>query len=130
MVFLTGYDVVNLGIAGALASCFLLLYGRSGPRRLLRHLVPVGQTALTVYVSQTVLGTWLLYGDGLGLLGRIGAATALGLALMVFTVQVGIARAWVTHFRDGPLEWAWRSMTMLQVAPLRVRSAPLVRRDV
>lgn len=120
MVFLTGYDVFNLGIAGALASGFLLLYIRSGPRRLLRHFVPVGQTALTVYVSQTVIGTWFLYGHGLGLLGRIGAATALGLALAVFAVQVVIAGAWVTRFRYGPLEWAWRSITMLELAPWRI----------
>jgi uncharacterized protein len=119
MVFLTGYDVFNLGIAATLASGFLLLYHRRGLHRLLHHLVPVGRTALTVYVSQTVIGTWLLYGHGLGLLGRIGAATALLLALTVFAVQVVIARAWVTRFRYGPLEWVWRSMTMLEVAPIR-----------
>lgn len=120
MVFLTGYDVFNLGLATVLASGFLLLYLRGRLAPVMRAFVPVGQTALTVYVSQTVIGTWLLYGHGLGLLGRIGAATALLLALTVFAVQVVIARAWAVRFRYGPLEWVWRSLTMLKVAPLRM----------
>jgi uncharacterized protein len=130
MVFLAGYDIFNLGIAATLASGFLLLYHRNRPHRLLRHLVPVGRTALTVYVSQTVIGTWLLYGHGLGLLGRIGAATALLLALLVFAAQVVIARAWLTRFRYGPLEWVWRSLTLLEVAPLRAAPTATGRRDV
>lgn len=122
MVFLTAYDLFNLGTAATLASGFLLLYHRSRPHRLLCHLVPVGRTALTVYVSQTVIGTSVLYGHGLGWLGQIGAASALLLALAAFAVQMAIARVWVRRFRYGPLEWVWRSLTMLEVAPLRVGS--------
>ena len=124
MVFLTGYDVFNLGVAGALASGFLLLFLRPGPHRWLRHFVPVGQTALTAYVSQTVIGTWCLYGHGLGLLGRIGAATALGMALLIFAVQMVIASVWVRRFRYGPLEWLWRTLARGQVQRMRKVRAP------
>lgn len=124
MVFLTGYDVFNLGIALTFASSFVLLFLRERAAVRLRPLTAVGRTALTVYVSQSVIGTWLLYGHGLGLLGRIGASTALLFAVVLFAVQMLIATVWLTRFRYGPLEWLWRSLTMLKVAPLWLPRPP------
>ena len=126
--FLTLFDLFNLGLAAAFAAGFLLLQMRPGPGRWLRHLAPVGQTALTVYVCQSILGTWLLYGHGLGLVGRIGAATAMGLAVALFLAQMGMAHLWLRHFRYGPLEWVWRSLTNLQ--PAQVRAEPISLRPV
>jgi uncharacterized protein len=123
--FLTLLDLFNLGLAGALAAGFLLLHLRQRPGRWLGRLAPVGQTALTVYVCQSVIGTWLLYGHGLGLVGRIGAATAMGLAIVLFAVQMVIAPVWLQYFRYGPLEWLWRSITNLQAAPVRAARRPV-----
>jgi uncharacterized protein len=117
---LTLMDTVNLGIASVFVTSFLLLYGRPGPRRWLQLLVPVGRTALTVYLTQTIVGTALLYGFGLGWLGRIGTATAILIAVVVFALQAIVATLWLRRFQYGPVEWAWRSLTFGRAAPWRV----------
>ncbi len=123
-VFLTLFDVFNLGLAATFAAGFLLLFLRPGSRRWLGHFAPVGRTALTVYVCQSLVGTWLLYGHGLGLVGRLGAATAMGVAIVLFAGQALVARTWLRHFRYGPLEWLWRSLTRLEPAPMRLKARP------
>ena len=59
----------------------------------------------------------------LGLLGEIGAAAGLGLAMLVFGFQAVVANAWLRVFRFGPLEWLWRSGTYLRVQPLARKTA-------
>ena len=76
----TLYDVFNLGVMGVFLCGFLRLYWRPGPHRALRWFAPVGRTALTNYVAQSLAGAFIYYGYGLGLLGDIGAAAGLGLA--------------------------------------------------
>jgi uncharacterized protein len=120
VVGLTLYDQINLGMATALVSGFLLLYHRPAAHGILRHLTPAGQTALTVYLTQTLIGTFLLYGHGLGWIGRIGTATAMLLAVCIFGLQMAIAALWLRRFRYGPIEWAWRSATFGRLAPLRL----------
>lgn len=119
VVGLTLMDTVNLGIASVFVTSFLLLYGRPGLRRWLQPLVPVGRTALTVYLTQTIVGTALLYGFGLGWLGRIGTATAILIAVVVFAIQAIVATLWLRAFQYGPVEWAWRSLTFGRAAPWR-----------
>lgn len=122
----TVYDVFNLAMMAAYLCVFLRLYHRAGAQRLLRRLAPVGQTALTVYVAQSVIGGLIFYGYGLNLLGELGAVAGLLLAGVIFLGQVIVANLWLGYFRFGPLEWLWRSATYLQVQPLvRRRATPL-----
>lgn len=92
------------------ASAFALLW-TTLCRRMLAALAPTGRTALTSYVSQTLVGLGLFYGVGLNLHGQIGLAAAIGLAVVIFSLQTVAARIWLQHFHFGPLEWAWRSVT-------------------
>jgi uncharacterized protein len=125
LVGLTLLDFVNLGLSAFLMGGFLLLYQSRPLHAALRRLAPVGQTALTAYVCQTLIGTFILYGYGLNLIGEIGAATAMLLALVVFSVQVLAATLWLRHFQYGPLEWLWRSATFGRRAPFRRVPAPV-----
>ena len=120
------YDIFNLAVMGTYLGGFLLLYLRARPQRVLRRLAPVGQTALTVYVAQSVIGGLIFYGYGLDLLGELGAAVGLALAVVIFAGQVIIANLWLQQFQFGPLEWLWRSATHMRVQPLVRRSAPPV----
>jgi uncharacterized protein len=90
------------------AAGFALVWGHS---RILRALAPVGQTALTTYVSQTLICITLFYGIGLGFGGRIGLAGGAALSLLIFALQVLVSTLWLRHFRYGPLEWLWRRGT-------------------
>ncbi|HSD27511.1 MAG TPA: DUF418 domain-containing protein, partial [Vicinamibacteria bacterium] len=79
----------------------------------------VGRMALSVYLGQTLVGVLVFFGFGLGLLGRFGNSVTITIGLAVFVVEAWASRAWLRHFRFGPLEWAWRSLTWLRWEPLR-----------
>jgi uncharacterized protein len=113
------YDLFNLGLAAAFLGGFLLLYLRLRAGGVLRHFAPVGQTALTSYVAQSLVGTAIFYGWGLGLIGRVPLSLALAIGLVVFAGQMVASAAWLRYFRFGPLEWAWRSLTYGRVQPVR-----------
>jgi uncharacterized protein len=126
LVGLTGLDLVNLGLSAVLMGSFLLLYHSPRLHGALARLSPVGQTALTTYVCQTLVGTFVYYGHGFNLSGEIGAATALGLALAIFALQVLAATWWLTRFRYGPLEWFWRCATFGRLQPMRLDVRPAI----
>jgi len=94
----------------AYAAGFALLWSRGGGR-VLKALAPVGQMALTTYVSQTLVGITLFYGIGLGLRGRLGLAEGTAVGLFIFALQCLLSALWLRHFRFGPLEWVWRRAT-------------------
>lgn len=81
-------------------------------------LAAVGKMALSSYVLQTLIGTLLFMGYGLGLLGQVDAWAGALIAFPIFLVQVMLSRWWLSQFRYGPLEWLWRSATYLQFQPM------------
>lgn len=74
-------------------------------------LVRVGRMAFTNYIGTTVLMTALFYGWGAGLIGRFGQAELFGFVLLGWAAMLLASRIWLAHFRRGPLEWLWRSLT-------------------
>nr|WP_084738916.1 DUF418 domain-containing protein [Stenotrophomonas bentonitica] len=79
--------------------------------RHLRVLAPMGRMALTQYILQSLVCTWLFYGYGLGAFETLPRAWQVPFALALFALQVLLSHAWLKHFRFGPLEWVWRAMT-------------------
>lgn len=106
-------------LVGAYASAVVLLMQKAAWRRVLMRIAPVGQMALTSYLLQSLLCTFLFYGWGLGLAGRLQPVHMLPITLAVFILEVLIARAWLSRFRFGPMEWLWRSLTYGRIQPLR-----------
>ena len=80
-----------------------------------RRFAPIaaaGRMPLTNYLMQTLMGTAIFYGWGLGLWGRVGPAAALLLAFAIFfVVQVPLSLLWLRHFEYGPMEYLWRVLT-------------------
>jgi len=95
----------------------LVLVLRVRWRPVLDWFVPVGRIPLTTYLSQSVLCLAIFYGGGL--VGRIGAADALGISLGLFIGQTLFAQLWLARFRFGPMEWLWRSLTYARAQPMR-----------
>ena len=83
-----------------------------------RGLAAVGQMALTNYLMQTIIATTIFYGHGLGLFGRVERVGQLAIVLVIFVAQVFFSLAWLQHFRFGPFEWLWRSLTYGRRQPL------------
>ena len=81
-------------------------------------LAPVGQMALTNYLTQSIVCTLIFYGYGLGFLGKMGAAAGIGLTAVIYLLQIPFSHWWMKRFRYGPAEWLWRSLTYLKPQPM------------
>ncbi|GAB6274237.1 MAG: hypothetical protein STSR0004_11000 [Peptococcaceae bacterium] len=103
----------------AYVSAFCLLVLAPGWRERLKVLAPVGQMALTNYLTQSIVCTLVFYGYGLGLFGKIGAATGIGLTIVFYLLQIPISHWWMKYFQYGPAEWLWRSLTYGRPMPMK-----------
>jgi uncharacterized protein len=119
-VYAAGVPALALGYCAA----FALLWRAALPRRTLAVFAPAGRMALTNYITQSVVGTALFYGWGGALFGTMGLATALGVAGLIFGTQLLLCAAWLAAFSNGPLEWAWRCLTLRRFQPLLRRRRP------
>ena len=103
-----GGPVLAAGYVGA-----LMLAGPRMLRWLGAWLAPVGRMALSNYLLQSLIGTWLLQGPGLGWGASARPATMLGLAMLIMAGQVVLSYCWLRHFRQGPMEALWRRLAGL-----------------
>ncbi len=110
-----GSVFVTCGYVGAL----LLALRRLPNLRLWTPLAAVGRMAFTNYILQTVLVTFVFYGHGFGLFGRVERIGQLGVVLVVWVLQLVLSTLWMSRYRFGPLEWLWRSLTYWRLQPLR-----------
>jgi len=117
------FTVQQISLSAFYLAAVTLLYWRQPSRGLLPALAPLGRMGLTTYLGQTVFGVLVFYGVGFGLLGKVGAAVAVGAAIMFYIAQILLAQAWMKHFKLGPVEWLWRSLTYFKLQPLS-RAAP------
>lgn len=86
-------------------------------RKLLARFGAIGQTALSNYLLQSIIGTLLFYSYGLGLFGTMGPALLLIPTVVIYALQAMVAPWWVSRFQFGPAEWLWRSLTYGKLQP-------------
>jgi uncharacterized protein len=102
-----GTLMLALGYLALLLAASLVPAGRVA----LAVVAPVGRMALTNYLLQAVFNSFVFFGFGLGLIGRLGAAACASLAIAFFTLQCAASRWWLAQHRHGPVEWLWRAWT-------------------
>ncbi|MFP4228419.1 MAG: DUF418 domain-containing protein [Salinivenus sp.] len=95
---------------GYVATFFLLFRTRLGTA-LDALFSPVGKSALSNYVLQSVVGIALFYEVGLGLSTTAGSLLLTGITVAVFAAQILVSWLWLRRYRYGPLEWLWRVLT-------------------
>lgn len=108
-----------LGLSATYVCGLCLLSLTETGERLLAPFGQVGRMALTNYVLQSVLCSFIFNGYGLGLYEKVGAVGLWGFTLAIFVFQIWLSNWWLARFQFGPLEWAWRSLTYLQKQPFR-----------
>jgi len=106
----------HVGLIGLL--CKISLFDRFN-----RILARLGRMALTNYIMQTLLSVFLFYGIGLGLYGKLQHYQLLFVILGMWTWQAIFSTLWFRYFKQGPLEWVWRSLIYGQRQALRKRGA-------
>ncbi|MGJ8680039.1 DUF418 domain-containing protein [Paraglaciecola sp.] len=87
--------------------------------KLQSHLAAVGKLALTNYLAQSVIGSVVFYGWGLGLYGEVSRAQVFLIIPVVWLVQISFSVLWLRYFNYGPVEWVWRSLTYFRLASIR-----------
>ncbi|MDW8027335.1 MAG: DUF418 domain-containing protein [Armatimonadota bacterium] len=89
----------------------LLLWSQSELfKRLQARLIAVGRLALSNYLLQSVICTFIFYGHGLGLYGQLSQSAAFALVPTIWLIQLFISPIWLQYFHLGPAEWLWRSL--------------------
>jgi uncharacterized protein len=108
-----GFTIGDPALAAFYVSGLSLLSLRARGARLLAPLGQVGRMALSNYILQSVICTILFGGFGFGLYEEVGAAGLLGLAFVIYLVQIPFSVWWLRRFQFGPLESLWRSLNTI-----------------
>jgi len=107
--------VQSLGIMG-----IVMLLCRSGCRGwFAQRLAAVGRTALSNYLLQSVICTFIFYGFGLGLYASVERTGQVAIVFGIWIVQLTLSSLWLRRFRFGPAEWVWRSLAYGRRQPFR-----------
>ncbi|WP_237134403.1 DUF418 domain-containing protein [Pseudohongiella sp. O18] len=83
------------------------------------RLAATGRMAFSNYIMQTLICGFIFYGHGLGLIGQVERWGQILIVFGVWVLQLWLSPVWLRHFRFGPLEWLWRSLTYGQLQPFR-----------
>lgn len=119
MIGLTLYDISNISMTIILICVFIYFWRKIKGERFLMKFAPYGRMALTNYVLQSIIGTALLYGWGLGLLGEIPNIYTFIFSFIFIFLQMMMSKWWLSTFFYGPLEWIWRSLTYFKKYPIK-----------
>jgi uncharacterized protein len=100
----------NVAFMVVLVSTFYLLFYS---RAWLAIFSPLGRMSLTSYVVQSIVGTSIYYGFGLGMYKYTGASFALAIGIVLAVIQRQFSVWWLAHHSQGPLETVWHRLTWI-----------------
>jgi len=107
--------ILCLGYASAVTLDFL----KKPTRKIYGFFSKVGRMALTNYLTQSLVLTFLAYGWGLGLALKLNGFQVLGISFLLYVAQVILSGLWLSKFKYGPFEWVWRCITYWKVLPIK-----------
>ena len=111
-----GAPVTAVGYALAL----IVLFQTERWRSVVSWFAPVGRMAMTCYVAHGLVFTMIYMPFGLDLLGVLGPAPSLLIALALYVALTLASHSWLRRFRYGPLEYLWRWATYGSAPTLRM----------
>jgi hypothetical protein len=99
----------------------------AGNRDAFRQIVERYQTliaSLAYCATGNVILGFIFYNYGFGLFGRLGSLPAALIGVIIGVGLLGFSRTWLKHYRFGPAEWLWRSLTYGAWQPMRRTQPP------
>ncbi len=115
----SGLSIGRLSVALGHVGLLMIIYKRGWLLFLTRRLAAVGQMALSNYLMHSIVCTLLFNGYGFGLFDKLQRFELLYVVLGIWIVQTIVSPIWLRHFRYGPFEWLWRSLTYWKKQPMR-----------
>jgi uncharacterized protein len=104
-------------VAGAYVG-FMMIACKLGWRWLTVPLANVGRMALSNYLLTSILCTLFFNGYGLGFYAKLQRIDLYLVVLAVWIINIVWSTLWLRHYRYGPAEWMWRSLTYWQRQPM------------
>jgi uncharacterized protein len=115
------YDIERLPAALADMALLTILCKAGALRWLTKRLAAIGRMALSNYILQSVVCAFVFTGYGFGLYGRLERYQLYYVAAGCWAASLAASPIWLRHYRFGPLEWCWRSLTYWKRQPMRMR---------
>jgi len=115
------YDVARLPVALAHMALLMMVCKAGALRWLMSRLAPIGQMALSNYVLHSLICAFVFTGYGFSLYGRLERYQLYYVVAACWAVSLIASPIWLRHYRFGPLEWCWRSLTYWKKQPMRKR---------
>lgn len=84
-----------------------------------QRLEAAGRMAFSNYIGTSLVMVGLFTGWGLEQFDRFGTARAWLFVPATWLLMLAWSKPWLGRFRQGPLEWAWRSLTERRWMPIR-----------
>jgi uncharacterized protein len=117
------HEVGAIGVAAALGQVVVRMARRFEGSLATRAVARLGRVAFSAYLMQSVAGTFVFGGHGLG---RFGTWSRLALLLAPFafwSLQLVLAWWWTSRYAVGPLEALWRGLSRGTFSLGRLRPA-------
>jgi uncharacterized protein len=105
----------NMAFMVILISGFVLLYQSHAFHRVLNAFSPIGRMSLSNYIIQSLIGSFIYYGFGLGLYKYTGATYCLFIGIVLAFTQGWFSKYWLKRHTHGPLEGIWHKATWVVI---------------
>lgn len=113
------YEISRLAMVIGHLGLFLSIIRGGWLKPVQRALAATGQMALSNYIGQTLMCTALFFGFGLGMFNQLERHQLFYVVAGIWALELIWSPIWLKHFRFGPLEWLWRSLTYWERQPMR-----------
>jgi uncharacterized protein len=103
----------NMALMLVLVSGFVILYQNRFFHKILNIFSSFGRMSLSNYIIQSIIGSMIYYGFGLGLYEYTGATYCLIIGIALATLQGFFSYWWIRKYNQGPLEIIWHKLTWI-----------------
>jgi uncharacterized protein len=113
------YDIGRIAMATGHLSLILFFCLAGWGKWVKLRLMAVGRMALTNYLAQSILSAFIFMSFGLGLYGQLYGYYLFVVVAAIWLIEIIWSSIWLRHFRFGPVEWLWRSLSYGKRQPMR-----------
>ncbi len=103
----------NISFMVVLVSGFVLLFQTKAGSKVLNIFSPIGKMSLSNYLIQSIIGSSIYYGFGLGLYKYTGATFSVLIGTFLAILLGIFCTMWSKRFKHGPLEAVWHKLTWI-----------------
>ncbi len=103
----------NFAFMWVWVSLIVMAWQKIRIQKVLRILTPLGRMSLTNYLMQSILGSFIYYGPGLGLYNVLNTTASFGVGVLLVIFQWLFCSWWLKKHSHGPAEWVWRKLTWI-----------------